>query len=179
MLSDLRAEIKPHGILDLERVASRNAIDASYDLKHAIKTKSIQIGRHTVIRPKPNPTQIIEREKIVEKNHIDEDKLANIIRGVVSEEIKKIPKPEKPQEEKHFDFNDLFNQIRDQINSINVNNPSKPQQDMMGINPEKFAEISQKSVDKISEDIETGKNTNKKSIQIINKNKLKDLASEL
>jgi hypothetical protein len=178
MLSDLRAEIKPHGILDLERVASRSAIDASLDLKHALKTKSVQLGRHTTVHVKPSP-QIIEREKIVERE-IDEHKLANIIRNVVSEEIGKIPQPEKHQEiVKPFDFNDLFNQIRDQINSIKIKQEPQKSLDTMGIKPEQFAEISQKSIDKITEDIETGKSQKKKVVQIINKDKLEDLAGQL
>ncbi len=178
MLSDLRAEIKPHGILDLERVTSRSAIDASYDLKYALKTKSVQLGRHTTVHVKPSP-RVIEREKIVERE-VDENKLANIIRNVVSEEIRKIPQPEKTQDAvKPFDFNDLFNQIRDQINSINIKQEPQKPLDTMGIKPEQFAEISQRSIDKITEDMETGKSQKKKTIQIINKNELEGLAEQL
>ena len=189
MLSDLKAEIRPRGILDLEKVVSRTAIESSRDLKHAIKSKRLQLGRHSVIKTKviAEPPQVIHTlEKTVEKEReFDEDRLANLVRSVIKEEGEKRPDLQPPQPSINEVVKDavsnsvgeLMNSIRDQISSIQ---PIKTdsQIDDIPIDPAKFAEISQKSVEKISENIETSGTTKAKKIKFRNKN-IQDLADEI
>ena len=188
MLSDLRAEIKPRGLLDLERVASRMAIEGSKDLQAALRGKILNLGRHSVIRTQES-TETIHTEstvKVVEKERdLDEQKLSQMIRQVLKEEA---PDPIQPAEVNVQDqvknavkegVDGLLSSIRDQINSIQPIIQTQPQEQEreMEIDPEKFAEISQHAVEKISQEIETGRTKLGKKYKI-NKN-LRDLADDL
>lgn len=174
MLSDLRAEIKPKAILDLEKVVTRTAINNSRDLKNALSRKWLQLGKHSIIRTRakpPPPPQIIERriEKHIEKG-IDEDKLADLIRRVVKEEVQDGKSPDIGE-----DLKGLLTSIQDKIGNIQ---PQKGDEVEEIIDPARFAEISQRSVEKISEDIKTSGPKKPKKINIRNK-KIHDLAGEL
>lgn len=180
MLSDLHAEIKPMAIIDLEKIAYRDAIDRSRDLRHALKTGRLQLGRHSVVRTREISDDFLNHARQVEINQtssIDEEKLARIVRQVVSEEMSKGSTKQTPSDNNDLEdiknsVGDLLSQIRDRINS-----PEKSEE-RMNIDPEKFAEWSQKSVEKISEEIQTGGSNKHKKVQIINEN-LRDLADEL
>lgn len=187
LLSDLRAEIRPRGILDLEKVATRESIDRSPDLKFALRTKRLQMGRHSVIHTKaykPNvaPTHVIERETVIEKE-LDEEKMAAVIRKVLAENEKPVA-PVQPKEnikeevEKAVKsgMGELISSIREQLNNVQASPSQK--QSPFPIDPAKFAEISQKSIDKVAKEIETGDTKKPKKIQFINKD-LKGLADEL
>lgn len=194
MLSDLRAEIKPRGLLDLERVATRTAVENSKDLQAALRAKILHLGRHSVIRTKESPaaTETIHTKstvKVVEKERdLDERKLADMIRQVIKETTPKIPEPVQPKDINVQDkvkeavkegVDGLLSSIRDQINNIQpiIQTQPQTQEDEMEIDPEKFAEISQNAVKKISQEIETGRTKLGKKYKI-NKN-LRDLADDL
>jgi hypothetical protein len=72
----------------------------------------------------------------------------------------------------------LVSSIRDQINNIRIEKPDKEVEELP-IDPKQFAEISQKSVQKISDEIETGGQNKAKQIRISNKKSASDLANEL
>jgi len=193
MLSDLKAEIKPRGILDLERVVTRAAIEGSRDLKHALKSKRLQLGRHSVIKTKSmsqQPQVIRTLEKTIEREReLDEDRLAELIRSVVKEESSKTESPlttpeptqdvgDVVQKAVSSGMNDLLSSIRDQINSIQPQGTVDKQIDEIPIDPKKFAEMSQKSVEKISDNIETSGPKKAKKIKFRTKN-IQDLADEI
>lgn len=172
MLVDLRAEIQPRGIIDLERIADRDMIDKSRDLRHALRTGVLQLGRHSVVYTQAKAVKAVEQEP-----KFDEDRLASIIRQVVSEEMKRDQTPTTPdigqiKDAVTMSVNDLLSQIRERINT--------PQKETIEttIDPEKIAELSQKSIAKIAGDIKTGGADKQRKVQIINQN-LRDLASEI
>lgn len=180
MLSDLRAEIKPMAILDLEKVAHREDIERSRDLKHALKTNKLQLGRHSVVR-----TVHIHDNTQPKDQGIDESRLASLIRQVVSEEMGKERQTNQVSQQNsnvddmkkvHDSVNELLMQIRDRINE--PQSSPKAEADETHLDPEKIAELSQRSVQQISSGIETGGSQKKKKVQIINDN-LKNLADEL
>ena len=183
MLADLRAEIKPKGVLDLEKVVSRSAIDSSRDLKNALHYKWLQLGKHSIIRTraKSPPPQIVERRTIqrIEKE-IDEDKLAALIRRVIQEESQGNKAPDIGEDLKGMvqgSIDTLISSIQDKLGSIQHQKEGEEVEEVV-IDPAKFAEISQRAIEKISEDIETSGPKKPKKINIRNKN-IQDLAGEL
>jgi len=179
MISDLRAEIKPRGLLDLDHVATRSAIDNSKYLQGALRSKILHLGRHSVIRTKttPKPVQVIEKER-----DLDEQKLTHMIRQMLKEESP--PKTDVQSQVKEAvkeGVDSLLSSIRDQIHSIQpvVQQATtiEHDDDNLRIDPKKFAEISQNAVEKISQDIELGGAKLGKQYKI-NKN-LRDLADDL
>ena len=185
MLSDLRAEIKPRGLLDLERVANRISIEGSKDLQAALRAKILHLGRHSIIRSKQDATTIHTEStvKVVEKERdLDEDKLAQMIRTALKENetpVSEVDVQSQVKEAVKEGVDGLLSSIRDQLNSIQPVIQSQPQDrsDDLAIDPEKFAEISQNAVEKISQEIETGRTKLGKKYKI-NRN-LRDLADDL
>jgi hypothetical protein len=187
ILSDLRVEIGPRKILDLERVADRSAIDGSRDLKKAIADRRLALTRHSIIQvdkpvPKPAP-QVIERTTV---QKVDEEQLAKLIKQTIAEELRNQPPQSQPQADIEdtiqkaivSNMGGLVSSIRDQINNIRIEKPDKEVEELP-IDPKQFAEISQKSVQKISDEIETGGQNKAKQIRISNKKSASDLANEL
>lgn len=185
ILADLRVEIGPRKVLNLEQVASRSAIDNSRDLKRALAEKRLALTRHSIIEAeKP-----VERSRVIEKTtvqQIDERQLSRLIKQAVSEELsqyKDHPK-QNPNIEKTIqkaianNMGGLVDSIRDRINNVQVNQPLQREPEL-SIEPEKLAELSQKSVEKLSGEIETGGQNKAKSVRIINKKSATDLANEL
>jgi hypothetical protein len=183
ILSDLRVEIGPRKILDLELVTDRNSIDGSFDLKKAIAQRRLALTRHSIIqadKPAVQPVpQVIEKTTV---QKIDEAQLSRLIKQAVAEEL---------QDQPHLDIEHtiqkaivnnmggLVSSIRDQINSIQIAGPKKSENADLPIDPKQFAEISQESIRKISEGIETGGQNKAKPIRIVNKKSASDLANEL
>jgi hypothetical protein len=168
------------GIIDLEKIADRDAIERSRDLRHALKIGKLQLGRHSMVRTRVIPeVQVVER---VQQQGVDENKLAEIVRQVVSEEMRRDRKPQtQPDIEGTVSkaVSNSVSSLMDEIrNRINAPTDRRREEALTNIDPKKFAELSQQSVDKISEEIETSGPTKSKKVQIINKN-LKDLADEL
>lgn len=188
ILSDLRIEIGPRKILDLERVANRSAIDGSRDLKKAIAGRRLALTRHSIIqidKPVAQPApRVIERTTV---QKIDEAQLSRLVKQAVAEQLQEgqLEQPEQPDIEQTIkraivnNMGGLITSIRDQINNIQIARPTKSEPHDISIDPKQFAEISQKSVQKISEEIETGGQNKAKQIRIVNKKSASDLANEL
>jgi len=163
MLADLRAEIKPRGVLDLERVTSRVNIEASNDLRAALRSKILQLGRHSVIRIK----EIVETEhtttKVVERERdLDESKIAEMVRAAVKAEIQGQPQPDHKLDDVNEvvrtavtkGIDELMGSLRDRINSVQPAT-QQPQNEPV-VDPEKIAAISQAAIEKIGGEIESG-----------------------
>ena len=173
-LSDLKAEIKPRGMLDLEMVASRNNIEISRDLHNAFKAKFLQLGKHTIIHTNASP-----KHKELEPNPIDEKKLAALIKSVIREEIKS-PDNADIKRTVAESIDSLHKSIREQINSIKISEKiSEIASKELNIDPEKLAEISQRSIEKISDEITSDENKQLGKKHKLNAGNLKKLADEI
>lgn len=178
MIPDIRVEIGPRKIMDLEKVIERSSIDKSVDLKNAISSRHLALTRFSTISA---PISVRKESKIVEKspepqNNLSEEKLNSIIRKAISDEIKQRQDTNISDTVKnaiHSSVGELMSSIRSQINTVNV-----PQVEN-SISAEKLAEISQKNVEKISQNIESSDQKIKPKVSIINKGNLNNLANEL
>lgn len=184
VLSDLRVEIGPRRLLNLERVAERSAIDNSRDLKRALAERQLALTRHSIIETNQVPDREVKRNI---HEGLSEEQLSRLIRKAVSEELgERKSAKEEPTHQPNIEetiqkaivsnMGGLIDSIRQEINSVHVD-PKKKEE--MSIDPEKFAEMSQKSIDKISNEIQTGGQKKGKSVKIINKKSASDLANEL
>lgn len=172
VIADLKIQIEPRKIQDLERIVPRETLERSRDLKQAISNQQLRLVKYSVVKSKHVAAPPSE------KNEIDEDKLRDMIRNTISEEMSK-------KNTSHLEsiLNDgvksLQNQIRDQLSNIkyspseSVVVESKPL-----INDAQLAEMHQKSLEKMSDSIETGGSDHSKKIKIINNN-VKNIADEL
>lgn len=183
ILSDIRAEIGPYKILDLESAVSRDNIERSSDLKHALATRRLQFVKQTIIRVPTLPTdppKVIEKTVEIHKPAFDENKLKDIIRHVVKEQMEASNAAAGLEETVHkamsSGMNTVMDTLRDKLNSINVQIPRNPVE--IDIDPSKIAEIQQKAVEKISQDIDTNSIRRGKKIKLIDNN-ISDRASEL
>ncbi len=183
VLSDLRAEIGPHKMLDLEKVAERAAIDRSYDLRLALDTKRIRLCSQGIVSKTAKP-EVRVIEKIIEKHHhheietntqtIDEARLAALMRKIMLENqataLATAPIDASQQ------ILQAMSALQEKIESMGGDSSSEL--DMPSIDPEKLAELQAKAIEKLSENIETGiKKTGKKVI--LKNTHLGDLANEL
>jgi len=183
MLSDLRAEVKPRGVLDLEMVANRSTIEGSRDLQSALKSKILQLGRHTVIHtPAKSPEKYSNQDlaKIV-RQAVKDEMISNKSEPVV---IMQPPAPVAAQPSDDMmknvvqdGFDKLLNSLRDKIDAIQPRTESPQTKQESSIDPAKFAEISQNAVDRISEGIETSDTQFGKKHKI--KKNIHDIANEL
>jgi len=183
MLADLRAEIKPRGVLDLERVTTRANIDSSNDLRAALRSKILQLGRHSVIRTKEVAAEPAEHHhtKVVERERsLDEEKIAAMVREAVKAEMQHAPQEVSDVDEvvktavsKGID--DLMGSLRDKINSVQP--VTQQPQDEPVVDPEKIAAISQAAIEKIGEEIEAGKPSLGKKYKT--SKSVRDLANDL
>ena len=180
VLSDLRAEIGPQKMLDLEKVAERTAIDRSYDLRLALDTKRIRLCSQGIVSTIAKP-EVRVIEKVIEKHHhhkqeiqtIDEVRLAALMRRIMKEN----------QEASQPAPTDSSQQILRAMSALQAKIDAMGGEESSGINmpsidPEKLAELQAKAINKMSESIETGiKKTGKKVI--LKNTNLDDLANEL
>ena len=178
-------QIGPRRIIDLEEIVSRDAIEKSQDLRIAFRSKLLALTRHSIIhtdaKPQASPQpQVVE--KIVEKSVFDEKHLIRLVKEAVAEELHSQPKQEMNLAETvrsavATSVGDLVSSIRSQINAVNI--APVPGTVQHTIAPEKLAEISQQTIQKISDKIETGGTGKTKTINITNKRNVSDLANEL
>ena len=175
VLPDLKAEIKPRGMLDLEMVATRANIEISRDLHNAFKARILQLGKHTAIHTNAAPVKYRDPPPAM-----DEQKLAALIKSVIKEEIKS-PDHTDIKRTVAESIDSLHKSIRDQINSIHIPDGSKGSgtSKEMSIDPEKLAEISQRSVEKISEGISSDDNKQMGKKHKLKADNLKNLADEI
>lgn len=180
VLSDLRAEIGPHKMLDLEKVAERTAIDRSYDLQCSLNTKRLRLCSQGVVSKTSKPEVVIV-EKIIEKHHhhepkqqgLDEARLATLMKKMLLEHQAVTPPAPKDSSEQILQ---AMSALQAKIDAMGGDESFGT--DMPSIDPEKLAELQAKAIDKMSESIETGiKKTGKKVI--LKNTHLGDLANEL
>lgn len=177
-ISDLRVEIGPHRIVDLEKIVTLSAIEQSLDLVRAFDQKLLRVIRHTVVKTnkelKPVNPQLSAISEDVLLSIRDEIRSLNNS-GDVDDKIKNIV---------HGNLKDVVQTLREDIATGFKNvakNSSKDESKNQdnGVPPEKLAELQQRSIAAMSEDIEMGVNKKPKVVKIINKKKLSDLANEL
>lgn len=186
ILSDLKAEIGPRKILDLEKVAHRDAIDRSYNLRQAIDSNQLRLVKYSVVKTHAHPNQdVSDRIRIIEKDKLDDNRLIDLIRQTITEEMGRNQRPTENVEGAikrviSSSVMDLKDAIRDQINNLSVPGGvvNKTPEEEQFIDPAKLAEMQQKSIKKMTEEIETGGKQESKKIKITNSN-IRDLASEL
>ncbi len=186
LISDLKAEIGPHKILDLEKVVDRASIDRSPNLRQALQTNRLRLVKHSVIKTKK---QVVHEnvkiiEKTIEREKIDEARLARLIRSVIQEENTN-NKDIEDRVHKAIGGNlkEIVSDIRKEIQSgfsrVRIESPKEKNiVEESIVDPVKLAELQQNAIKKISEGIEISDTKKPKSIRLINK-KLDDLASEL
>lgn len=178
ILSDLRAEIGPQKMLDLEKVAERTAIDRSYDLRLALSTKRLRLCSQGVVSKTAKPEVLIV-EKIIEKHHhhetqsIDEARLAAMLKKIMLENQ---VAPQAAPVDSSQQILEAMNALQEKIASMGGESSSGT--DMPSIDPEKLAELQAKAINKMSESIETGIKKPGKKV-ILKNTRLNDLADEL
>ena len=186
VLSDIKAEIGPQKLLDLEKVAKISAIQSSHDLRTALKSSVLKLVRQEVVRIAPAPlpeVRIVEVEKVIEKHHhhhnpapapdnpgLDEAKILSIMRQVMNEGKK------SDQTDDMKLVLSAMQSLQDKMSNINSGS-DKLDNTMPDIDPKKFAEMQAKAIESIK--IETSNTEKLKKIVIKTEKKLGDLASEL
>ncbi len=185
ILSDLRAEIGPRKIIDLERVSPRESIDRSPDLRAALKMNRLRLVKHTVVRSNsgvsPSEPKVIEKtiERTIEKQTLDEDRLKVLISEAVAESRTSpdLDIENKVAQAMGNSVDKLVDRLRDQLN-IGILNEEGKKLIETPIDPARLAEIQQKSIKKITDNIEVG-GSKPKRINITNRKSVTDLADEI
>lgn len=184
ILADLRAEIGPKKILDLEKVSHRDIIDRSHDLRQAIQSNRLRLIKYSVVKTHAvaaKPDTPHETVKIIEKDKLDDDRLRDLIKQAIAEEIGRTRDDSDSVEDTvtrifRNGVKELQSSLRDQISNLNVSGNQPKEIEESIIDPERLAELQQQSVNKI--EIETSGANQGKKVKIINTN-LNDLADEL
>jgi hypothetical protein len=172
VIADLHVEIGPRKILDLELVADRVLIDSSQDLKRAIFAHTLALTRHSIIQTNVQPID-------TRSESLNEEQITRIVKQAIADELKNQPAVENSIKKAiTSNMSDLVSSIRDQINRIQIT-PEKDKNDAIGIDPKRFAELSQKTVEKLSDEIKTGGQNQPKQVRIINAKNITDLANEI
>jgi hypothetical protein len=178
VLSDLRAEFGPFKILDLEKVTTRDSIDQSMNLRQALAIGKLCLVKFSIVRG-PKRTSENNQNPGVSKNEME-----TIIRKVLSEQKTEPvvePKDNTSQVSKIVEdgMTKLMDSIRQEINNIRItgdSNNSRP--DMPSIDEARLAEMQQKAIEKVSDNISGSVKQSQRKIMIKNQ-KLDELASEL
>jgi len=168
ILSDLRAEIGPQKMLDLEKVADRLRIDRSKDLRSALDTQKLRICSQGVLTKSVTPTvQTIEHHHHAQ--NLDEVKLADLMRRVIQEQSLSVNNVTNVQ------LLQILEALQKKLDTISTGEDTT---DVPTMAPEKLAELQGKVIDKMSDNIETGIRKSGKKV-ILKNTKLGDLAHEL
>lgn len=177
VLADLRAEIGPKKMLDLEKVAARSDIDRSYDLRFALDSHRLRCCSTGIVSRNSKPEiqvveKVIEKHEVEHHHHessgIDEMRLMAMMKRVMAEN--------KPAAGDNQQVLDAVAALQKQLETMGGESGSESEGP--SIAPELLADLQAKAVAKMSEDIETG---NKKSGRkvILKNTRLGDLADEL
>lgn len=173
ILSDLNGiEISPRKVVDLEKIANKSDINNSRNLKDAISMKKLLIPKFIEINS-DNTTKKATKKK---EHKLDEEKIYSLIKKALSEQQIQQPNnniSETLEKAVAKSMTGLIDSIRSQINNVNVNDQPIPE-----ISHEKLAEITQQSIQKITENIETNNGQKAKKINVVNKN-IANLADEI
>lgn len=186
VLADLRAEIGPQKMLDLEKVAERTAIDRSYDLKLALDTSRLRLCSRGVISKTTKPeVQVVE--KVIEKHHhhhqeaqqqnqLDEARIEALLKKIILENQTPAQTVVQQSPDSSQQLLDMMDSLKQKIESMGGKDSSET--DIPSIDPEKLAELQARAIDKMSKGIETGNKKPGKKVILKNTN-LGNLASEL
>ena len=102
LLEDLRVEIKPNALIDLEKVARRIDIENSIDLARAFSLKLLKVVKRT----KP------VREKVKVKKQFSEEQLRSMVEAATLKAMKKAK-----EKKESLDVSKLQDSIKRQISS--------------------------------------------------------------
>jgi len=170
MISDLRAEIAPHKMLDLEKVATRSNIEGSPDLRSALSASLLRVLSNTNRPEKKTVERIVERESA-----LDEQKLTAIIRQAMRDGTLNTSSQQTDKEDMKKIMDVLYN-VTSKLNNINKTDEKIEESVISG---EDLANLQFKAMQKITDDIESSKTyRSAKKIKIDNKSVM-DLADEL
>lgn len=180
VLSDLRAEIGPYKMLDLEKVALREAIDRSGDLKFALSTAKLRLLNSGIIRENGLTST---QERVIEKHHYIEREKTDLTEAKMMAMMRKLIQEQKnTSNSNNVDQQvlDAVTALKNQISSLNISGETttKGGIEMPSIDPVKLAELQSKAITKVSENLKTGNVKNKRKV-ILKNTKLDDLANEL
>lgn len=159
--------------------ANKYSIQSSSDLSRALSSKSLLLVKQTIIS-----TNTIEPVQPSDPNPgLSEDKLKDIIRSVVQEQLEtnKINSNLENTVEKAINssMSTIMDSLRDKLNSVGTVNPTnKKEEEDFSVSPEKLAELQQKTIEKISQEMQSNENKKTKKIKITD-HRLSDIANEL
>jgi hypothetical protein len=163
-------------------MVDREEIVKSRDLKHALHTKRLGMGHHSVVitpTPQPTTTQIYNTTNTTEVN-FDEEKIKGMIRDVLSEQPPvSIDMGDSVQKAVHNSMNPIIDALQKKIESIQttpVAEQTKPEEKF--ISDEQLAEMQQKAVQKMTQNMESGENKKTKTFVITGSN-LHNIADQL
>lgn len=181
-LSDLRAEIGPNKVVDLEKIARRIDIERSIDLGTALRQKRLRIVKSV------HPQKIKVEKQLSEKE----------LKTLMEQAMKTAMQESKPGEV--LDIGKIQDSIKRQIStsiSEQLNNAMEPllkaiqaipstggsvgstSEISPNIDISKLAEITQKGVSSIGSEITESKDSEKKAKKIKLNTQITDLANQL
>ena len=184
ILSDIRAELGPYKTLDLEKVVRQERVESSINLRQALDLGTLCLVKHSVVHGPRRHTEVLP-------NAMSKAEMELIMRKIMAEyqtppaEPQPIPEAKDNTEEvgKIFEnkMDKLMDSIRQEINSISIadgdGNKRGGGVPMPAIDQAKLAEIQQKAVAKLGDEVSASVKKGRK-ITIKNR-KMDDIASEL
>lgn len=139
----------------------------------------MQFVKRTVIPPPPSPPSV-EKTIEIHKPVFDENKLTDIVRNVVKEQLNANDPASHleatVQKAMTSGMKNVMDALREKLNSVNVA-PSQSGTEV-NIDPTKLAEIHQKAVEKVSQEIDVDKIKRGKRIKFKDTS-ISDLAKEI
>lgn len=147
-ISDLGVTIGPHKAMDLEKMFNRSDIDASADVKEAIKTRQLQL-RHNSVSHKSQST-------VARRQGISAEELKSIkdaVKEQVREELLKIPSHSSTDVENKIDR--LSNLVEQNLNKSSQVDAVSQQEDIDDSDNSKIAEIHAKVVSRKTQGAKT------------------------
>jgi len=184
-IKDLNAVVRPHSLLDLEKVASAEEVNNSNDLKRMLRGKRLAVVSHSVVVPqvtpyKKRPAPETQQSGVTE---IDAEEIVKMIRTAVMAEAKRSADEMSSRVEDNVKkvtnrAEALMASIRDEIRAVNVQ-PLPGGTSGPTIDPVEAANLQSKVVEKIVSDLESHEGQKRRGIRIRNPQKLSDLADEI
>jgi len=196
ILSDIRTEIGPRKVIDLERIVERQDLDKSRDLAFALKNKQLAIFRRTIIHNKEGKQTIkmVPDADIVEniiKNHtISESKMRELIKDVLSESKQETIKEEEKTKKTDTVIDPEIQNSLQKLLKVVENIQSRPQQVIikekedkldsnLSIDPAKLAELQKEPVKKLHDQLKGSTGKKSRKIKLDNFKDISKLANEL
>lgn len=187
ILSDLRVEIQPRARLDLSKACHTKDISRSRDLQKALHSKRLKIlHRIAPEKKQPPPVAATHTTTVIEKkSDLTEEKIANVVRQVMSEMKPELVAPSQTVVIQNADINavlehgmnKLLEQVSNKLSSISPNNSVVETSIISG---DVLANLQEKAMNKISSEIESSETHQPaKSVTIKSEKSLRDLADEL